>query len=130
MGKQSILLVGENVWLLRAIHLLVESEAEFSVVGTCSVRNVIMIAGQTFPDIALFLPEISFVGSKETFSGLHRLLPHTLLIVITPDDTEPYETLISETNVDGFIFQNQLNTDLLPKMRHLSKKVLGTEYER
>lgn len=119
MQKHSILLVGENTWLIRALRLLIESDPILRVSGDCTISNVLVVSKQIAPDIILFLPEISLIDTQHVFVELHKLLPSLILILITPVDAELYEAISARIPVDGFVTQGSLNADLLPKIRTL-----------
>lgn len=123
MRKHSILLVGENTWLIRALRLLIESDSVLAVTGACAVSSLIAVSNQIAPDIILFLPEISLMDTQSMFFELHKLLPQTILIVITPIDTGFYEALSRKIPVDGFVYQGSLIADLLPKIRTFVNKL-------
>lgn len=125
MQKYSVLLVGENTWLIRALWLLIESDPILMVSGACAVSHIMAVSKQLAPDIVLFLPEISLVHTQSVFVELHKLLPQLILILITPVDAGLYEANSVRIPVDGFVFQGSLNTDLLPKIRTLASQVQG-----
>lgn len=127
MRKYSLLLVGENKWLLRAIQQLIESDLTLEVCGTCIARDVMAVSKQLVPDVVLFFPEISLISSQPVFFNLQGQLPRTILIFITPVEAALYDVISSRLSVDGFVTQGRLNTDLLPKIRTLLNPLKDTE---
>lgn len=120
MHKSTVLLVGENRWLIRMMYVLITSDDEYTVSGDCTIRDVIIRSQEVTPDVVVYLSDISFIQSQEIFDHLDFLMPHVMQIVITPIDAALYEMGVYHTTIDGFVSQHKLDTDLLPKIRTLS----------
>lgn len=117
MQSFSVLLVGGNKWLLKALRALVESVPMFMVSGTCSLQDVFAKSEQLLPDILGFLPEVSFMSYKEVLSTLRSEYFQPCLLLITPVDTALYESIVPSPDAYQFISLSQINTDLLPRIR-------------
>ncbi|MBW4438464.1 MAG: hypothetical protein KME04_15090 [Pleurocapsa minor GSE-CHR-MK-17-07R] len=120
MQKHTVLLVGENAWLIRALYLLIAGDPNLQVVGSCTVQEVVQTTARLSPQIIVFLPEISLISSEVTFLDLRRLFPDLYMLLITPVDAIFYETITIGKRVDEFITQSKLNTDLLPRIHMLA----------
>lgn len=125
MQKHAVLLVGENAWLIRALHLLIADDAQLRVAGSCTVHDVLLTAGQLSPQVVVFLPEVSLISCETIFLELRRLFPHLFVLLITPVDARLYETIAVGKPVDGFITQSRLNIDLLPRIHMLANQAAG-----
>lgn len=126
MKRYSILLVGNNHWLLKALHLLLETEPEFCVKAICDLENTITLSQRIRPDMILFLPAISFISCQQILSKLHTILPRAFLMFITPVEAALYEGSGSDEQYQ-FISQNQLAADLIPRIwTHFRKFQDGT----
>ena len=129
MQSFSVLLVGENKWLLKALRALVESDPMFMVTGTCSLQDVLAKSEQLLPDMLVFLPEVSFMSCQEVLSTLRSEYFQPCLLLITPVDAALYESIIPSADAYQFISQSQINTDLLPRIRQYVSECQDTEHE-
>lgn len=127
MTKSSVLLVGENIWLLRALCSLIESDQGFTVAGSCSFSEAEAMCQEIMPDMVLFLPGISFGSYQASFVRVREILPHSKLIMISPVDPALYAALIDTTPLNGFISPRSLGTDLFISLRALTERQSNTD---
>lgn len=121
MKKQLILIVGDNKWLIKAVSLLVETEPSFSVIGVCTIQDSLTVARHIRPDVVLFLPGIDFESYQRALQQLHSTMPNVAAIVITVDETLPYEERYKAMNRYRFLSQVNLNAGLLPQMQEIAE---------
>jgi CMP-N-acetylneuraminic acid synthetase len=129
MNKHSVLLVGDNHWLTRALQLLLESHEEFAVVGVCPLHRVYEMTARTAADFVLFLPEISFASVQDTLLQLHASAPLARLVLITPAEAALYKGFTPAQHTYSLISHSEISTHLVPLLRQLGSRAKDTQHE-
>lgn len=116
METRSVLLVGENHWLLRAIRLMLDGAPRIVVTDACPNADVVTMAQRLCPDVIVFLPEVSLANCRETIQSLQAVLPSLDYVAIVADHALLYASQSASANRCVFISQAQLSSDLIPAL--------------
>lgn len=112
----SILLAGNNSWLLKSVKDLIQTTPGLRLLGECNLSEVIDQARQTMPEVIVILAGISLLTYREIFLTLQMSHPNTKLIVTTPLETSYYQGDPLAASFAVIIQEKNLSLELIPAL--------------
>jgi DNA-binding NarL/FixJ family response regulator len=120
--KKTILLIDNNKRFLSLARRYLESVGNFDVVGTISDATQAVKKAQFLqPDIItldLSMPEID---GLDLIVPLKKACNHTIIIVLTMMDEEPYRDQVLRRGADGFVTKDTIPNGLIQQIERCMK---------
>jgi two-component system response regulator NreC len=113
-----LLLVDDHAVVRSGLRMLLESEADFEIVGEAgSGREALKAVAETRPDIVLMdigLPDISGI---EAAAEIKRLRPETAIVALTIHEDEEYFFKMLAAGASGYVPKRAAPEELLTALR-------------
>jgi two-component system response regulator NreC len=113
-----LLLVDDHAVVRSGLRMLLESEADFEIIGEAgSGREALKAVAETRPDIVLMdigLPDISGI---EAAAEIRRLHPETAIVALTIHEDEEYFFKMLAAGASGYVPKRAAPEELLTALR-------------
>jgi two-component system response regulator NreC len=119
----SVLLVDENLTLLRIVMRFLGAYDDIVVVGTVSEGEEALARAQDLePDVVLVDTAMSSLqGGLRFISHLRAMLPHVGIIALALIGTDGYRRAALEAGADDFVPKAAMGADLLSAIRQVKQ---------
>ncbi|HXG80245.1 MAG TPA: response regulator transcription factor [Sphingomicrobium sp.] len=116
-----ILIVDDHDAVRRGVHNLVESKANFEVVGEAADgRLALDMAREVNPDIAILDYSLPGLNGLDLASQLKRALPRIEILIYTMHDREEFILEALQAGVRGFVLKSDTEKHLLAALDALA----------
>lgn len=114
----SIFLADDHRGIRRFIRILLEEEADFSVVGEAANGiDAVKLVADLKPDILITDLSMPGLDGIEVTRRVRKASPPTLVIVLSDWDVSFYGEAAKQAGAVGYVVKGSALTDLLPALR-------------
>lgn len=121
MFKTTTILLADDHQIVRTgIRQMLESEANFSVVGeAASGEEALELAASLQPDIVLMDMRMPGIGGLEATSRMERRSPNSRVIALTACADDPYPNLMLKAGARAFVTKDSGMDELVQAVREV-----------
>lgn len=128
-----ILLADDHTVMRRGIRLLLESQAEFSVVAEASDgRQAVQQAEETQPDVAVVDIAMPNLSGIEAAQRIVTALPNTAIVILSMHSDEGYVLRALKAGAKGYLLKDSAEGDLIEAIKavHQGKTFFSPEISK
>ncbi len=120
MTSISILLVEDHQIVRQGLRLLIESQADFHVVGEVSNgRDAIAAIASNRPDVVVFDISMPEMNGIQMVKELQRIGNQPRLLALTANTDRAYLTALIQLGISGYLLKRSAATDLIDAIRKI-----------
>jgi DNA-binding NarL/FixJ family response regulator len=114
----SILLADDNARIRRFIRILLEEEADLSVVGEAANGiDAVKLVADLKPDILITDLSMPGLDGIEVTRRIRKASPPTMVIVLSTWDTSSYGEAAKQAGAVGYVVKDSADTKLMPAIQ-------------
>ncbi len=121
MNKTRIVLADDHPVVRHGVRSLLQSDAEFSVIGEASdVIECVQIVEKLQPDVLVVDLMIPGLNGLEITRQVRQRSPGTRIIILSMHANEPYVLEALKNGASGYVLKDSSGTDLIQAVRLVS----------
>ena len=113
-----IMLVDDHALMRAGLRMMLESQAEFEIVGECETgRDAIARAPELHPDVILMDITLPDIPGFEATRAIKKALPQTAILALTMHESDEYFFEMLNAGASGYVPKRAAPTELVSAIR-------------